>query len=528
MHDNIHPIKYGLKGDTMNDTMKQELLKEIEVFYEQTKRFLNKELSVKEFKGYSGGFGSYAQRGAQSFMLRLRMNQGVMTKDKLKFIIEQCEKHQVSRAHLTTCQTIQLHDLSGMEIPHIMAEALEHDIVCRGGGGDFPRNVMCSPLSGVDPMETFDVLPYARGVGEYVLTLINKFSLPRKLKIAFSNSERNETHATFRDLGFVANSDHTFDVYCAGGLGNNPRMGVKVGDHVQGEDILYYVSAMVLIFMEYGNYENRAKARTRYLQETLGEKGLVEEFQRKVEAAFAGEHLKLHVEERAIVKTGMGDIIDRRIFAQKQSGLYAVYYHPLGGSTTPKKLADIYEVIKDIEEAEVRITPQEGMYIINCTAEEARRVLAVTDDGARNLFEESVACIGAATCQVGLRDSQGVLKELIMYMREKDYADHVLPRIFISGCTSSCGTNQIGELGFQGTVKVIDKKAYPAFTLSIHGNDAYHKERFGENKGVILEEDMCRFLEAIGNAVSSHQMTYPQWLHAYKEEFDDILGTYVK
>ena len=115
-----------------------------------------------------------------------------------------------------------------------------------------------------------------------------------------------------------------------------------------------------------------------------------------------------------------------------------------------------------------------------------------------------------------------------MYMREKDYADHVLPRIFISGCTSSCGTNQIGELGFQGTVKVIDKKAYPAFTLSIHGNDAYHKERFGENQGVILEEDMCRFLEAIGNAVSSHQMTYPQWLHAYKEEFDDILRTYVK
>ena len=141
MHDSIHPIKCEWKGDTMNDTMKQELLKEIEVFYEQTKRFLNKELSVKEFKGYSGGFGSYAQRGAQSFMLRLRMNQGVMTKDKLKFIIEQCEKHQISRAHLTTCQTIQLHDLSGMEIPHIMAEALEHDIVCRGGGGDFPRNV---------------------------------------------------------------------------------------------------------------------------------------------------------------------------------------------------------------------------------------------------------------------------------------------------------------------------------------------------------------------------------------------------
>ena len=55
----------------------------------------------------------------------------------------------------------QMHDLSGTEIPYIMSDALDHDIVCRGGGGDFPRNVMCSPLSGVDPDEYFDVRPYA-------------------------------------------------------------------------------------------------------------------------------------------------------------------------------------------------------------------------------------------------------------------------------------------------------------------------------------------------------------------------------
>ena len=61
----------------MNDDLREELRSEIEDFRTQTKRFLDKELNVKEFKGYSGGFGSYAQRGATSFMLRLRMNQGV-------------------------------------------------------------------------------------------------------------------------------------------------------------------------------------------------------------------------------------------------------------------------------------------------------------------------------------------------------------------------------------------------------------------------------------------------------------------
>ena len=57
--------------------------------------------------------------------------------------------------------------------------------------------------------------------------------------MAFSNSETNEVHANFRDLGFIANDDHTFDVYCCGGLGNNPMMGVQVGSHIDPKDILY-------------------------------------------------------------------------------------------------------------------------------------------------------------------------------------------------------------------------------------------------------------------------------------------------
>lgn len=513
----------------MNEEFREELRKEIEDFRIQTNRFLNKELNVKEFKGYSGGFGSYAQRGATSFMLRLRMNQGVMTKEKLKFICDTCQAHNVSRTHLTTCQTIQLHDLSGMEIPYIMSDALDHDIICRGGGGDFPRNVMCSPLSGVDPEEAFDVLPYAKRTGEYLLSIINKFTLPRKLKVAFTNSSRNEPHATFRDLGFVANDDHTFDVYCAGGLGNNPRMGVCVATHVPCNKILYYVSTMVLMFMEFGNYENRAKARTRYMQETLGSEGFIKEYHERLERALQGQSLDIDVKETAILKTGDDQILqDRRIVAQKQKGLYAVSYHPIGGSITPQKLQEIYDCIKDMDAVELRITPQQGLYVINCTAEEARKVMSITKDGARNAFEESTACIGASTCQVGLRDSQGVLKDLIMYLREKKYPDHVLPKIYISGCTSSCGTNQIGQLGFQGTVKVIDRKPYPAFQLSICGDDHLYKERFGDVKGCILEEDMCLFLSAIADAVTANHMDFATWIKEKKVEWDAILAAYVK
>lgn len=534
---NIYDLIVELWYDTMNKVKKeiemekellQELKDEIQLFKEQTEKFVNKEISVKDFKGFSGGFGSYAQRGAQTFMLRLRMNQGVMSKDKLGFICKVCKEHNVQKAHITTCQTIQLHDLNSTCVPNIMEEALDHGIVTRGGGGDFPRNVMCSPLSGVDPMEVFDVRPYAEAVGDYLLSIVNKYSLPRKLKVAFSNSPRNETHANFRDLGFIANEDHTFDVYCAGGLGNNPKMGVKVGDHVDPKYILYYVSTMVLLFMEYGNYENRAKARTRYMQDTLGIEGLQREFSIKVARAIEGQNHDLMIEDPVIIKTGKSKSFDdSRIFVQKQQGLYAVTYHPIAGTLHPEKLEALYELIKDMEEVSIRICPQQGMYIINLNAEEAQRVLEFTKDGAANDFEASVACIGATTCQVGLRDSQGALQTAIQALRDRRINTNRLPRCFFSGCTSSCGTNQIGALGFQGSVKLVDKKPLPAFQLSILGNDHENNTLFGERAGVILETDISDFLEDLANSLNTAQMPFEIWALHHKDTFQEILQKYL-
>ena len=51
----------------------------------------------------------------------------------------------------------------------IMEKALDVGIVTMGGGGDFPRNVMCSPLSGVEKEEYFDVRPWAEAAGELSL-----------------------------------------------------------------------------------------------------------------------------------------------------------------------------------------------------------------------------------------------------------------------------------------------------------------------------------------------------------------------
>lgn len=503
--------------------------KELPEFKEKTMQFYNGEMKKAAYKGFSGKFGSYAQRDEESSMLRLRMAGGRLTKEKLEFVADSIERYQVNKVHLTTCQTVQLHNLKPEAVFDIMEGALDVGIVTMGGGGDFPRNVMVSPLSGVEKDEYFDVLPYAEAAGEYLLGFINAEKMPRKLKVCFSSSPSNVPHATFRDLGFVARPDGKFDVYSAGGLGNNPRFGIQVAEAVEPEKVLYYICAMRDTFIAYGNYEQRGKARTRYMQESLGEEGYVKAYQEKLEAVFAsGQNLDIEITPQEITKNGDGTTIEgKRIIAQKQDGLYVVKYHPIGGCPAPEKFGELYQVIKDMEAVEIRLSPDEGMYVINLTGDEAKKVLEATKDGAKTLFETSVSCIGSSICQVGLRDSQGLLQKVIEAAREAGLKDGALPQIHISGCPSSCGTHQTGTIGFHGMVKVIDKVPYPAFTLHVNGCDLQGQETMGEQLGVILEKDIPEFLVKVGQTVQEAETDYEKWMKEHNAEFEKIVEQYI-
>lgn len=508
----------------------QSWKQDLPAFREKTREFYAGEINVGAYKGFSGYYGSYAQRGGKASMLRLRMPGGRVTKEKLAFVAHSIREYQVARAHFTTCQTIQLHDLGPDTVYAIMEQALDAGIVTMGGGGDFPRNVMCSPLSGVQADEYFDTLPYAEAAGDYLMHFIKAEKMPRKLKVGFSNSPANQTHATYRDLGFVARPDGKFDVYSAGGLGNNPLFGVKVGEAVEPDHILYYIKAMWLTFRAYGNYENRGKARTRYMQEALGgAENYAKAFREKLDGVYAaGEDLTLSISPAAITKTGDGSTASGpRVLPQKQPGLYTVVWHPIGGQPSMASLCALSDLLQTIPDAEMRLAPDEAAYIINLTGAEAEKVIAATPHSAQSLFETSVSCIGGATCQVGMRDSQGLLAACVAAVREAALPDGALPQIHISGCASSCGTHQTGAIGFRGASRLVDGKPQSAFTLFVGGQDRQGCEAMGRELGAMLEGDIPAFLVALGKAVAASGMDYAAWSAADPAAIDAIAAPYL-
>ena len=217
---------------------------------------------------------------------------------------------------------------------------------------------------------------------------------------------------------------------------------------------------------------------------------------------------------------------DERIFPQRQEGLYAVFYQPAGGILTPDQAIRLYHLIKPMEEVEIRLTPKEGLYVVNCSAAQAQVILSATKDSAQTLFETSVACIGASVCQVGIGDSQALLNACIKRVRQEGFASGVLPKIHISGCPSSCGTHQIGKIGFRGGIRQTPEGPRPAFAIFTGGCPIQGREVLADMGKLILAEDIPEFLTELGRMVEEEGMLYEEWTEKYPEKLNELIERY--
>ena len=76
-----------------------------------------------------------------------------------------------------------------------------------------------------------------------------------------------------------------------------------------------------------------------------------------------------------------------RILPQKQSeALYTVIWHPIGGQPNVEELCALSDVIRNMEDVEIRLAPDETAYIINLTGTEVEKVLEATPRQCRDCF----------------------------------------------------------------------------------------------------------------------------------------------
>ena len=517
------------------EEFRERLYKDFDTFNKASHEFEEEKITAQEYKSVSTGFGEYLQRDSHQ-MLRIRIPGGRIPLKDLKTILNCCQHYHVQHVKFTTGQAIQLHDLDPHAGRRLILRLLDAGIVTRGAGGDNPNNVTASPLSGVEKGEFFDVQPYARAFDSYILQYTGIEPLPRKFKTGFCNSHSNDTHVTIKDLGFMANPDHTFDVYAAGGMGVKPKTGLLVGSHVDPSKALYYLRAMLDVYMEYGDYKNRFKSRTRFLQDTMGVDGFLSAFRDHLAEVMEENNLDLYFPETDRdandAKSVDGPLPEELrqnpdVTCQKQEGLYALAYHPIGGYLSVDKMEEIYEAVSSWKDIELRITPEGGLYVINLTAGELKALLPRMQDGAQNDFEASIACVGRARCTIGAADTQALLKNCIGAVRKSGLPGSALPKLHISGCISCCGETQIGTLGLRGARKKHeDGTPYEAFFVSLGGSAAPGKEVLAVGTKAIPADRIPDFLIELGKKVSGSESNFEAWYPDHKDELEELIDRY--
>ena len=448
----------------------------------------------EKFRSLRLARGVYGQRQPGVQMVRIKLPFGKITFKQLLRIADVSDEYASHNLHLTTRQDIQIHYVSLDRTPQLWAELERDDITLREACGNTVRNVTASPAAGIDPLEPFDVSPYAQGVFEYFLRNPICQDMGRKFKMSFSSSEADTAFSYIHDIGLIpkikANGDRGFKVLLGGGLGAQPLLASIVEEFLPEDQLIPYIESIIRVFDRYGERNNRNKARLKYLIQKIG----LDEVLRLAKEERIANKVKTFIINRDAIEmptlpqaTSYPEIaisnplryeqwLATNVFEQKQKDFYGVYIKvPVGDipSDTARKLVD---VLTPLVADEIRITQNQGL-LLKFVRKEALPALynGLTElDLSAPGFDspaDVTTCPGTDTCNLGISNSMTLSKVLedLIYNEYEEFIYNREIKIKISGCMNSCGQHGLAHIGFHGSSLKAGTRVLPSVQVLLGG-----------------------------------------------------------
>jgi len=495
-------------------------LADIEKFETQLGRYLAGDLEDDIFRVFRLNNGIYGQRqGGHNQMVRVKIPYGSLRPDQLDLMGHIADTYSRGWGHITTRQNIQFHFVDLEQVPDVMRELAGVDMTTREACGDTVRNVQACHLAGACPFEYLDVTPWAEAAFRHFLRHPLAQRLPRKFKINFSGCETDCGQAMFNDIGVVAATrtlddgsiERGFRVFVAGGLGANPHPALALEEFTAREDLMATLEAILRVFSNHGNRDNKLRARMKWLVDTMGwdelqarivkerrfllassswPGGLPEVVQKEGDDP-AGTHATI-----VPTKIGQGVPVSIRgtsaydrwdqanvVRGNAKGTVSAIAYAKLGDVTS-----DQFRALAAIQRElalDVRVTNRQNFALRGLSEDQLPKLfdrlttIGMAEPGAE-LARDVVACPGADTCNLAVTQSRGLADAIGAALEEAGLADVGGIRTNISGCTNSCGQHHISDIGFFGAERRAHGKPAPGYQMLLGGYVGQTQVHFGE------------------------------------------------
>jgi sulfite reductase beta subunit-like hemoprotein len=483
---------------------------EVDELVEAVRKLESGEWSPDQFKKYRLARGTYGQRQPDVNMIRVKIPQGILAAEQLEVLGEVAESYSRGFGHITTRQNVQFHFLKLAKVPQVLERLHSVGLTTREACGNTVRNITACPYAGITLAEPFDVTPYAQATTRYFLRHALFQDLPRKFKIAFSCGHAGDcAQGAINDIGLVAlvrDSVRGFRMSIGGGLSTSPENAHLLFDFVPADELLPTCEAVVRIFDQLGNRQNKARARLKYVIRKLGweeTRRLILETLAEIRAEGRGKVAidpapgeRLARPRLPLLALGAGGTDSAftawratNCLTQKQPGYHAVTVRLVRGDVTAAQLRELGRLVRRHGDGTLRTTNQQNLLVRNVPESSLvalyRDLVAVgLAKGGANTIADVTSCPGADSCNLAVTTSRELASSIANALENANGRSAAVEAaravdIKISGCPNSCGQHHVAGLGFHGTVRRVGGRAMPEYQLHLGGGIDLDGATFG-------------------------------------------------
>ena len=443
---------------------------------------------IQDYRDVRGERAKKKLEKAFSFMLRLRIPGGLMTAKQWIALDNIASTYANGTLRLTTRETFQYHGVIKSNLRRTMqainAAALDTIAAC----GDVNRNVMtaANPHLSKAHKAAYDL---GKAVSEHLLPKTGAYHeiwldgekvedktraskkdeeplygvhyLPRKFKTVVAVPPDNDVDIYAHDLGYIAIIEKGevvgWNVTVGGGMGMThgdlntyPRTADMLG-YCTPEQAIKVAECVLTVQRDWGNRENRARARLKY---TIEDRGI--------------DAFKAEVEKRAGFKlgkpkpfkfSGTGDPLGWRQGEDKNWNLTLFVEN---GRIKDSKGHTLRTALREIANegiCEFVATSNQNVILAKVSAKAKTKIESVLKahgislDVSSKLRANSMACVALPTCGLALAESERYLPGLITALEasiEKAGLrdDDIVIRM--TGCPNGCARPYLAEIGLVG------------------------------------------------------------------------------
>ena len=418
------------------------------------------------------------------FMVRCRLPGGNLTPQQYLALDDLAGACGNGTLRITSRQDLQLHGVRKAKLAEVITRIHRAGLTTWGGCGDVTRNIMAAAAPLKTSVHTAvqelaaalarellpRTTPYAKlwqiagqpQADESPDPLYSAAYLPRKFKIGIAVPPVNDVDIYTQDLGVVPHFPRGeiegYTLLAGGGLGMDhgrvqtfPAL-ARPFLYVPANQVVNAARAILTVFRDHGNREDRKQARLKYL---IARKGW-EWFRQEVEKNLgqAGE------EPKTFAFTTVADLLGWRA---QYDGRFFYTLRVETGRIQDGESGSFRGGIRALAQTfqcPIRLTPNHNIVFYDLPPQDRQRFNRILDEHhlrdaetPTTARQSSLACVGLPTCNLALTESERVYPKVMAQVDEllrELQLDKEPLLVRMTGCANGCARPYVADIAFVG------------------------------------------------------------------------------